>query len=227
MFLKRTLLILMMGMIGLSFPSCTGILGGIYDEPSEYGFIESWGNEGTLYLDVNEYSQWTYINFETRQIDTRDIEIEGKENPSLHYGIPENWDIAFHKYDCKTNSGAVLKTEFDKIDDLMKSGRLPAGNYVRDIPACKPEEVDNPEAEGRIRVDMSRMMEGIIIYAPSPRNMEIAGWLESDTSTMPPVYTIPGKVYLVQLENDRYLALDLINYGSGKLTVKYHYPVEF
>ncbi len=217
----------MMGMILVSFPSCTGILDNLYDKPADEGFIEDLGNHGTLEINPQDYSQWTYIDFAQKHIEVRDIKNPGASDDGKTYGEPEIWDIALHRTDCKTNNGAILATEYTSLEELAKLDKVPAGKFIPDIPACKPEDVDNPEEKGRIIIDMSQMMDGIIKYAPSSKNLEIAPWIRKDTNEMPPVITLSGKVYLIHLENGHYLALQLVKYVSGNLTIKYHYPVDF
>ena len=184
----------------LSLPSCNGLFEGIYDEPvadTEFGFtkVEQATSSGTIYIDATSYTKWTYIDFETFSIDTTVIAEDGTETGE----VMEGWDLAVHRYDTKTNGGAV-------IEDVW--------------------------TEDRITVDMSQMMDGIILYAPSWYNPELSKWLNVDTSTMPPVYTMSGKVYVLMTQDGKAAALQLTNYMNdskvkGFMTIDYVYPVEF
>lgn len=78
---------------------------------------------------------------------------------------------------------------------------------------------------------MSQMMEGTILYAEDYYNPCLSQWLDVDTSTMPPVYTLSGKVYLLRLPDGTCAALRLTNFMSpaaikGFMTIDYLYPVQ-
>ena len=206
----------------VSLPSCNGIFEGIYDQPAvtaDFGFtkVEQATSSGTIYLDATSYTRWNYIDFETFTLDTTAIAEDGSETGD----VAEGWDFAVHRYDVKTNGGRVIETSFTSIDELLASGSLPAGTYVEDI-----------WTEDRVTIDMSRMMDGIIIYAPSWYNPELSKWLNVDTSTMPPIYTMSGKVYVLITAEGKAAAIQLTNYMNdskvkGFMTIDYVYPLEF
>ena len=121
-------------------------------------------------------------------------------------------------HNVKTNGGAVLETEATSIDAVLLMSSIPAGNYVEDT-------------ETEITIDMSGMMDGNILYATADYNAELAKWLNVDTSTMPPVYTLSNKVYIVRLKDGTHAALRLNAFRnaqntSGHLTIEYAYPLE-
>ena len=218
---KPLLLLLPVGAALLSLPSCNGLFEGIYDEPvaaSEFGFtkVEQATSSGTIYIDATSYTKWTYIDFDTYSIDTTLIAEDGSESGE----VMEGWDLAVHRYDTKTNGGSVLETEYTSLDEFRVSGRIPEGEYVEDI-----------WTEDRITIDMSQMMNGVILYAPSWYNPELSKWLNVDTSTMPPVYTMSGRVYGLKTQDGKAVALQLNNYMNdskvkGFMTIDYIYPVE-
>ncbi|WP_019540215.1 HmuY family protein [Proteiniphilum acetatigenes] len=211
--------LIMLGMIFLSFPACNGILGGIYDEPlaeekNEFGFIETdeTNNSGTVYIDATSYTKWTYIDFHTLTVDSLEISEEMQE--------PENWDIAIHRYDAKTNGAFVLETGFTGLSTIKASGEIPEGGYVSD------EWTTN-----KIVVDMSGMMDGKLKYAESYYNRELSKWLFVDTSTMPPGYNPSNKVYVIRLKDNTVAAVRLRNFMNasgvkGYMTIDYIYPFE-
>lgn len=219
---KPLLILLPVGAALLSLPSCNGLFEGIYDEPvaaSEFGFtkVEQATSSGTIYIDATSYTKWTYIDFDTYSIDTTLIAEDGSESGN----VMEGWDLAVHRYDTKTNGGSVLETEYTSLDEFRVSGRIPEGEYVEDI-----------WTEDRITIDMSQMMNGVILYAPSWYNPELSKWLNVDTSTMPPVYTMSGRVYVLKTQDGKAAALQLNNYMNdskvkGFMTIDYIYPVEF
>ena len=215
--------IFMMGMIAISFPSCHGILDDIYDMPQEdakkeVGFIEtdSENHSGRIYIDATSYTQWTYIDFDHQEIFVTNID---KDKGAELEAQPQSWQLALHRYDAKTNVGSVLETQYNSLSELKNAGKLPEGTFVADI-------------EGKVTTDMSGMMEGNILYADSPINMEIGKWLNVDTSEMPPIYTLSKKVYLLKTKEGKYAALYLSNYMNdalkkGFMTIDYIYPLEF
>lgn len=212
---------IVMGVTLTSLPSCNGIFESIYDQPSnedaakDFGFIkiDETKNTGTIYINTSAYDQWVYLDFQNKEARTIDINSDVAE--------PEHWDIAVHRYDTKTNGGKVLDSGFTGFDILKLSGKLPEGNYIEDI-----------WTNDRIAIDMSGMMEGNIKYVESFYNPELSKWLDVDTSTMPPIYIMSHKVYIVKLKDNRNIALKLSNYMNasgikGYMTIDYIYPLEF
>ena len=207
--------------IGL-LSSCDGILGSRYDAPEEdveFGFIrfDSETSSGTIYIDASSYTKWTYLNLDTRTIDTTYINKNGSEDGN----VPSAWHIAVHRYDVKTNGGSVLQTEYSDPALLVSSGIMPEGEFKEDILTTD-----------KIAIDMSGMMDGNIIYAPSSYNEELSRWLNVDTSQMPPIYSMSGKVYLLRVSDGRHAAIILRDYMNdakvkGFMTIEYVYPLEF
>lgn len=217
--LSKLYSILMMGMVLLSFPSCNGAFEDIYDDPvekgseGEYGFrnIDLSNNSGTIYVDASSYTRWVYINFHDRSIDSLEIE-SGKPEP-------EKWDVALHRYDAKILEGGAMETTFTDLASFMNSGKIPAGEFKADV-------------KGEVTTDMSSMMDGVIKTVESPVNLELAKWLDVDTSTMPPIYTLSNKVYLVKMKDGSIAAVQLKDFRNkmfdkGFMTIDYVYPVQF
>lgn len=205
----------------LSLSACNGILEGIYDEPAtdtdtDYGFINHVTNEsgvtGTVSIDATSYTRWTYIDFHTQKIDSVEITPDAE--------TPEQWDIAIHRYDVKTNGGTVLETGFTGLATLLSSGGIPQGTFV----------VDEWTTD-KIIVDMSTMADGYLGYAESDYNAELSKWLNVDKSSMPPIYTPSNKVYLLKLKDGSMAAIRLQSYMNAKavkgyMTFDYIYPFE-
>ena len=96
---------------------------------------------------------------------------------------------------------------------------IPAENFVTDT-----------WTTNKITVDMSHMMDGIILYAEDYYNPCLSLWLDVDTSTMPPIYTLSGKIYLLRLSDGSFAALRLANFMNdaavkGFMTIDYLYPL--
>ena len=94
----------------MSLSACNGLFENIYDAPTETE-MEIKENSFSQIKTV-EYTEWAYIDFSGRKVTTVKI---GKEYESE---IPDNWDIAIHRYDIKTNEGAAYQTSYTSFDAL-------------------------------------------------------------------------------------------------------------
>lgn len=201
----------------LSLPACNGILGGIYDEPlpkedTKFGFIivDNKTHTGRIYIDATNYTEWHYIDLHNKEVVTKPIDNQA----------PTNWDFAIHRYDAKTNGGKVAESSATDLGSTPDIKSIPQEAFVAD------EWTTN-----KIIVDMSQMMDGIILYAKDNYNPCLSKWLDVDTSTMPPIYTLSGKVYLLQLADNSYVFLRLNNFmndagAKGFMTIDYLFPVQ-
>lgn len=217
---KTTIMLGIASTLGL-FSACD-MLEGVYDDTLDAAPEQQGDNsisEGQYYIDATSYTQWVYINFhsDSLRITTSTISLEdGTET-----GVPEAWDIAQHRYDVKTNGAAVVMTDFHSIEELEAAG-LPS-----DV-----AWVEDEWSEEAITIDMSHMLEGYLVYAPSNKNTEAGKWLNVDTSTMPPIYTMHDNVILYRFSDGTYAAVQLTNFMStdryqtkGWMTVNYKYPI--
>lgn len=201
----------------LSLTACNGILEGIYDMPTaetgnEYGFVlvDEGTHTGQIYIDATDYTEWHYVDLQRKQVTT------------THVGdaAPETWDFAVHRYDAKTNGAVVWESSVGAFETLPAPGSVSEEQWTAD-----------EWTTDRITIDMSQMMDGVILYAEDYWNPCLSRWLDVDTSTMPPIYTLSGKVYLLRLNDGTFAALRLTNFMNdaavkGYMTIDYLYPVE-
>ena len=198
----------------MSLSACNGIFENIYDAPIETE-MEIKENSFSQVKTV-EYTEWAYINLSERTVTTVKI---GEEYESQ---IPDTWDYAIHRYDIKTNEGATYKTTYTSIDEFKATGKLP-----------KAEDfVEDEWTTDKIAIDMSGMMDGNIIYTESYRNAVLSSWLDVNTATMPPVYTMSNQVFLIRLKDNTYAAIRFTNYMNargikGYIDFDFQYPLEF
>ena len=204
----------MTGVMATSLLSCDDI----YDDPNDFPLPQVSAEQTYQNLNCTLYTNWVYINLHTKDSVTLDY---------LNEDVPIDWDIALHRYDVKTNGGAGVETSFTSLDALKQS--VQDGEFAR--PA---DDQWQPDVLDSITVDMSHMMEGYLIYAPSSVNVEIGKWLNLDMSQMPPIYTPSGKVYLVRLADNTVAALLFTGYSNpsyhnakGYISFDYIYPVIF
>ena len=218
MTVSQKIIFLLTGVIAmLSLSACNGIFEDIYDEPlaeenNEYGFIFVDGetNTGRIYIDATDYTEWHYIDLHGKEVTTKSV-----EEPS-----PTNWDFAIHRYDAKTNGGAVAESDATDIMAAPNISTISEGAYI----------VDQWTTD-KITIDMSQMMDGVILYAEDYYNPCLSKRLNVDTSTMPPIYTLSGNVYILRLSDGTYAALRLSNFMNdaavkGFMTIDYLYPVQ-
>ncbi len=201
----------------LALPACNGIFEGIYDAPqseaeSGYGFVvvDERTRTGRIYIDASAYTEWHYVDLHDKQVTT--VAVGGQAPPA--------WDFAVHRYDTKTDRGAVAECDAADFGSLPRPESLPSEAFTAD-----------EWTTDRITIDMSQMMDGIIEYAEDDYNPLLSRWLDVDTSTMPPIYTLSGKIYLLRLADGTHAALRLVNFMNdaavkGYMTVDYLYPVE-
>ena len=217
MFRGLKTLFFLLGVVALlSLSACNGIFEWIYDKPlpkedNDFGFIvvDDQTNTGRIYIDATDYTEWHYIDIHNKEVVKKPVE----EN------APANWDFAIHRYDAKTNGGAVMESAANNFESFSTNTIL-EGSFVAD------EWTTN-----KITIDMSQMMDGIILYAEDYYNPCLSKWLNVDTSTMPPIYTLSGKIYLLRLPDGSYAALRLANFMNdaaikGFMTIDYLYPVQ-
>lgn len=214
MLMKRLKLILAM-LASLMFFSCNGILENIYDLPGtsendKYGFILGDGSQGRIYIDATGYQEWHYVDLKNKVVITTSV-----DEPA-----PDSWDFAIHRYDAKTNGGAVAELQTYDFASMPDIQTIPDSSFVEDI-----------WTTDQITIDMSQMMNGIIIYAEDYYNPCLSRWLNVDTSMMPPIYTLSEKVYLIRLSDGTYAALRLSNFMNdaavkGFMSIDYLYPAK-
>lgn len=195
--------------------SCDGIFHNIYDErenvsQNDYGFIKisDGENYGIIYVDATAYDRWTYIDLKNKKIDTTNILLEEEE--------PFEWDFALHRYDTKTHNGSVAESAYTSLEDLWAAGNINFNGFAPDI-------------NDSVMVDVSGMMEGIIRYAPSTKNPILSQWMDLNTSTMPPIYTLSNHIYILRMSDGKRAALHFVNYMNlasvkGFITIYYLYP---
>ena len=219
----------------LSLSSCEGIFSGIYDNAiqtdKEFGFVlhNEKSHRGRIYIDASDRTKWHYISFGSRQVEEVTMNVvmtdtlidnTPSRDTTVVNPVPEEWDFAIHRYDVKTNQGAAKETDFTDLDKFEASFADSDQGYVEDI-----------WTTDKISVDLSHMMDGIVVCAEDFFNPTLSRWMNTDTSSMPPTYTLSHRIYVLRMADGRRAALKLVNYlsesaQSGVLTIDYIYPFE-
>lgn len=194
----------------VAFPACGDL---IYDD--DEGGSESVTDSRFSLVDATSYTSWTYVNL--REKTTTVVKEYGK-GP---YGTPPaEWNFALHRYDCKTNGGAALETQYTSLKQLG-AGAKPTGVFVED------EWTDD-----RVIIDLSGMLEERIGYAETYYNAEFSRWMDLDLSIMPPTFTTSNRVYILRLADGTHAALRFTDFMNGAgvkgyISFDYIYPYEY
>jgi len=201
-----------------SFLSCDNI----YDEP-EGRILRPTTEQKYQFVNATKYTDWVYFNLHSKtEADSVTLDYRDTEH------IPSKWDIAIHRYDVKTNGGGALETNFSTLEEMRTAAE--SGSYRKPFPS--EFIADNPDDS--VTIDMSTMMLGYLSYAKSPVNRELGKWLHLDLSTMPPIYTLSEKVYLVCMADKTIAAIRFCGYSNpnyyntkGYISFDYLYPLNF
>jgi hypothetical protein len=139
-------------------------------------------SRGTVTIDASDYTRWVYFSFERGATVTVD-------DPANDL----SWDIAFHRYDVKTNGGvsgkgqgAALETTFKKFNDVTS---IPTSGYTEDVAA---------------QINLSGMPP---VYTEGSKNEVLAKWVSMDLSTMPPPTVLSKLVYIARSASGKYVKL--------------------
>ena len=146
------------------------------------------------------------------------------ESTGKTYGVDGDetsfdWDIAFHRYDIKTNGGAAVMLQTTDLESVT-SASVTGESFTSDV-------------DGEVMVDMSGMMSGFVGYQPTKINEVLAKWVTATpTGSMPPYsYEINGKVFVVKTAGGEYAKLRFTDMSdaTGKneaATFDYEYPLK-
>lgn len=107
------------------------------------------------------------------------------------------WHIAIHRYEIKTNGGSTYDTE---ATDMSAITSCPTGvTFTADTYVSYGTDDDL-----EVITDMTNMMSGSVGYAANPQlNSVLCGWVvRTATGSMPPtIYTPTGHIYVVTFED--------------------------
>lgn len=168
-------------------------------------------------LDASDNEKWVYYSFNKGVVDVT--------NPRTS----ENWDIAFNRYNIRTNGGTsgigkaeVIKTESKLFTEVTKA---PAEDYTKDTeetPITRPGQTATPISVNKIITGNVGTQTGWWNYTPPAQG-----------STTPKT-EITQWVYVVKTASgDKYVKIQLTAYNhsvkpdqSGFITFKYAYLTE-
>lgn len=162
--------------------------------------------EYTLSKATHKGEDWIYFSFITQS------EVSGIDHSN--YKDLDTWDIAFNRFNVRTNSGISTNNigqggAYDtQSTDWASVMEAPGNNYIVD--------------------DTIQILESDTTYEymNSTGSVELNKWLEF--SGPPPVYTMSDHIYIVKTAKSKYAKIWLKSYHSdadesGHITFKYAY----
>lgn len=133
---------------------------------------------------------------------------------------PDEWSIAIHRDNVRTNGGAVCETSYTSIDELTQA----------DVEYDELAFTSDEWSENAVWSDQSQMMRCLVASQGIAINKVLSSWLVMSLPPIPPSFTHNNHVFVLQLKNGRYAALQLENFRNPKgtacwLTINYRYPL--
>jgi hypothetical protein len=178
--------------------------------------------EKEVEVEATAFDKWTYFSFKTgKVVGTSGVEETREEM---------DWDIAFHRYDIRTNSGTsgsgkggaylaedkIAKTGWDALTSAPTTGYVADGT-IKVITQYAPET---------LKADVS----GSKVITGGPDNLP-ATWCTFEPGSNGPVYGITNQIFVVKTAEGKYAKVWLKAYQKlvggrklgGHITMKYAY----
>lgn len=139
--------------------------------------------------------------------------------PTAEQTAPENWTIAIHRNNVRTNGGAVLETTYTSMDQLPESSEAFRNMTFKEDQWTENEVWDSQE----------QMLLGYVPSQGIAINRVLSSWLSMKIPPMPPSFSMNNHVFVLRLKDGSYAALQLENYLAPNgtkcyLTINYKYP---
>ena len=140
--------------------------------------------------------------------------------PTSRQQEPENWTIAIHRNNVRTNGCTVARTPFHKMEELTSNS-----DYLKNL-----DFVADSWSENEVWCEQSKMLLGLIGSQGIEINPLLSSWLKIDIPPMPPSFTLCDNVFVVRLPDNSFAAIQLANYLSPSgtkccMTINYRYPL--
>ncbi len=138
--------------------------------------------------------------------------------PTAKQQEPEQWDLAVHRNNVRTNGGAAAETNSTDVSDV---------NALRAYAAEMTEDEVN---ETDVWTVQAQMLQCLIGNQRIKVNAVLSRWLTLQIPPVPPAFSQNDHVFLLRMKDGTYAALRLLNYLSPTavkccLTIEYRYPV--
>jgi hypothetical protein len=176
--------------------------------------------EGLAVLDCSSYTQWNFFSFAHGQIIGSCDAGDDAEYEAWHNRT--DWDLAFHRQDVKTNSGASGSGKGGMLEYSF-NGQTFDFNAVK----TAPKDGYRIDVQDSVIYDMSQMMQGIIGYVHTGLAQPTKKWavlVDMQNSK----WEYAQKVFIVRTANGSYAKVYLKNFkndigASGTITMQYVY----
>ena len=219
--------------------------GQLYIDASDWGYwhfldLKTLADKVNADPDFNTSSEWESIAIPTAETATEDtagkngiytywydIFGEGTSHhkyrsfyPTAPQPEPDEWSIAVHRNNLRTNGGSIAATGLHDIDGIPLST-----DYISSL-----NFTDDSWNETDVWVTQDKMLSGLIGNQGITINHVGSSWLRIDIPPMPPAFTLDDNVFIIRLNDGTYGALQLVDYQSPLgtkccLTINYRYPL--
>lgn len=161
-------------------------------------------------IDTRAYDKWTYFSFD-----------KGVVAEPADFTDNTDWDLAFHRWDVRTNGGASGKgqggaymLEQTSLDDLPAPD---AALLKSDGTILTYMKVPDMTGENNQRVEV-------------PASTELGQWMHVAMGTTPPTYAMLHNVFVVRAADGRFAAIRFLNYMNdkaekGHVRFEYVFPI--
>lgn len=225
---------------------CTGIFDSVYDESPEAPATRA----GQLYVDASDWGKWYSINlldaeseWECRDIPTKESTetVEGSGIYTYWYDVfragisvnefrsytpaalqsePKEWTIAVHRNNVRTNGCRVAATLYQSMDEIPSDK-----SFIHNLSFVADEWTEN-----EVWCEQSKMLLGLIGCQGIAINRVLSTWLTIEIPPMPPAFSLNSDVFILELPDKTYAALQLENYQNPTgvkccLSINYRYPL--
>ncbi|MDR1406477.1 MAG: HmuY family protein [Tannerella sp.] len=184
----------------------------------DYMFEIETPHDGLFVHDCSSYTDWHFFSFDAAGIIGR---IDAADSAACEaWRLRTDWDLAFHRQNVKTNSGASGAGQ----GGIMK---YPQQTFSFDAVTEAPEEGYLTDAPDSVIYDMSRMAAGEIGYVAAGLAQPVKDWAVL-TDMMNGVWTYAQSVFIVRTATGKYARIWLKNFksdigASGTVTMQYVY----
>ncbi len=170
-------------------------------------------------IETKAFDKWVYFSFEKGILGTY------TEN-EFDYKNSLDWDLAFHRWDVRTNGGesgkgkgAACAVNYQDLNVELWSLNFASLAFVNDskIKTYMAPPDMNAETDADQRKEV-------------PANTILATWLKVSMSSIPPTYTMATNAFVIKAANGKMAAIQFTNYLSDKavkgyVSFKYIYPL--
>ena len=201
----------------MALSACNGVMDGIYDDAPApatgdiYVDATSWTEWHYIKFNSSQLnSQLSTFNIPTTPTEEFDADGTGIYNywydvygeginkrelrskyPTERQPEPDDWDIAVHRNNVRTNGGAVYQTSLTDISAVGAATLYSAMPFIED----EWNETD-------VWTVNSQMLSGIVGNQRIKVNTELSKWLTMDIPPMPPSFNYNGNVFILRLSID-------------------------